>query len=163
MTMSSSAGAEGEFLDVVRLWRLAPGAYTREVIHAATECLVAGLDTEGLRELAGASPRDSRFVLDPLIVKTIEELGLSDALEPDVQLSAMRVLARRLTFGRMSSHRGRTRTSATTAESSAGRSSTSMTCTTRRSTWNSTKQSSMPWCGGRQTLCSPALRRRAFP
>ena len=98
--MTAPANHAGdEFLDVVRLWRLAPGTYVGEVIDAATECLIAGLDTEALRELAGASPRESLFVLEPLILDTVERLGLSDALEPDLQLSALLALARRVAAG----------------------------------------------------------------
>ncbi|MBD5784832.1 hypothetical protein IF650_01445 [Cellulosimicrobium terreum] len=79
----------------------APGTYAREVNGAATECLVSGSDTEALREPAGASPRDSRFLLDPLGLTTVEDLGVSDALEPDLQLSAVLVHARRLKAARV--------------------------------------------------------------
>jgi hypothetical protein len=97
----SGPAAEGELLDAVLLWRAVPGTHAGEVIDAACECLVAGSDTEALRELAGASLRDSSFVLDPLILRTLDELGLSDALEVDLQRSAMLVLARRLATGRI--------------------------------------------------------------
>lgn len=93
--------AEAEFLDVVRLWRVVPGTYIGEVIDAATQCLVAGSDTEALRELAGSSPRESRFVVDPLVHSTVEQLKLSAALDPDLERSAMLALARRLTRGRI--------------------------------------------------------------
>lgn len=97
----SRSAAEDELLDAVQLWWIAPGAYAGEVIDAATECLVAGLDTEALRELAGASVRDSRLLLDPLILKTIDELTLNESLGTDSQLSAMLVQARRLGVGRI--------------------------------------------------------------
>lgn len=101
VTELSSTAAEDELLDVVRLWRLAPGTHVAEVIEAATQCLVAGSDSESLRELAGASVRDSRFVLDPLVLRTVDELGLSGELESEVQLSAMFAMARRLRSGRV--------------------------------------------------------------
>jgi hypothetical protein len=92
--------AEKEFLDAVGLWRLTPGSFARDVIDTATECLVDGSDTATLRELAGASPWESRLVLEPLVLQTVEELGLSEELDPDVELSALLVLARRLASGR---------------------------------------------------------------
>lgn len=102
MTGLGSTAAEEELLDVVRLWRLAPGTHVAEVIDAATQCLVAGSDSESLRELAGASVRDSRFLMDPLVLRTVDELGLGGALESDLQLSAMSAMARRLRSGRVS-------------------------------------------------------------
>ncbi|WP_432885511.1 hypothetical protein ACQPYH_01610 [Kribbella sp. CA-245084] len=80
--------------DAVSLWRLSPGT-ANEVIDAAVQCLVAGVDSPTLRELAGASPRDSRFVLEPLIEDTLDELGMEDVLAVNAQRGAFAAVLRR--------------------------------------------------------------------
>lgn len=93
--------AAQEFVDAVSLWRLEPSRLG-EVIDAATDALVAGLDSPSLRELAGASPRESRFVLDPLIRATIDELGLVAVRDLTLQKAALLAMLRRLRAGRVS-------------------------------------------------------------
>lgn len=100
MTDESSSAARDELLDAVRLWRVAPGTHAADVIDAATEGLVVGLDSALLRELAGASPQDSHFVFEPMVVTTMEELDLAKLLEPDLEVAAMSAMARRLSQGR---------------------------------------------------------------
>ncbi|MET9271095.1 hypothetical protein [Kribbella sp. NPDC003557] len=80
--------------DAVSLWRLSPGT-ANEVIDAAAQCLVADVDSPTLRELAGASPRDSPFVLKPLIEGTLHELGMLDMLSVDAQRGALGAVLRR--------------------------------------------------------------------
>jgi hypothetical protein len=74
--------------DAVSLWRLGPEK-TKEVIDAAVQCLVADVDSPTLRELAGASPLGSQFVLEQLIEDTLQELGMQDVLAADVQRGAL--------------------------------------------------------------------------
>lgn len=93
--------ARQEFRDAVCLWRVSPSGAAAVVIEAATECLVAGEDTPTLRELAGASPRESAFVLEPLITDTVNELGMADLLGADVQVEALRAMLRRLLAGKI--------------------------------------------------------------
>ena len=80
--------------DAVSLWRLSPGT-ADDVVDAAVQCLVAGVDSPTLRELAGASSRESQFVLEPLIEDTLHELGIEDASAVDVQRGAMAAVLRR--------------------------------------------------------------------
>jgi hypothetical protein len=72
-----------------------------EVIDAATECLVQGVDSPSLRELAGASPRESHFVLDELITATVAELSLLELLEGDVQRGALEAMLRKMLAGQI--------------------------------------------------------------
>ena len=88
------------FEDAIGLWRLDPGSATADVIDAATACLVDGFDTPALRELAGASPRESHFVLDPLIIDTVNELGKSELLDLDIQHAALGAMLRKMVNGR---------------------------------------------------------------
>ncbi|MGH8892473.1 MAG: hypothetical protein ACRDWY_04080 [Actinomycetes bacterium] len=93
--------ARQEFRDAVCLWRVSPSGAATVVIDAATECLVAGEDTPTLRELAGASPRASAFILEPLITDTVNELGMADLFGADVQVEALRAMLRRLLAGKI--------------------------------------------------------------
>lgn len=80
--------------DAVSLWRLSPGN-ANEVIDAAVQCLVADVDSPTLRELAGASPRDSQFVLERLIEDTLQELEMQDALAVNAQRGAFAAVLHR--------------------------------------------------------------------
>lgn len=97
--MSAERGTS--FSDAVSLWRLSPSRWMEDVIDGATDLLVDGLDSPSLRVLAGASPRDSHFELDELILTTIEELGMSELLKGDEQLGALKVILRRMLAGSM--------------------------------------------------------------
>lgn len=89
------------FLDAVSIWRLTDGAVD-EVIDGATECLVEGVDSPTLRVLAGESPRESRFVLGPMIEDTLRELGLDDLLAANRQRAALSAMLRRFKAGSVS-------------------------------------------------------------
>lgn len=89
------------FEDAIGLWRLDPGIAAADVIDAATGCLVDGFDTPALRELAGASPHDSHFALDPLIIDTVNELGKSELLDIDIQHAALGAMLRKMVNGRV--------------------------------------------------------------
>lgn len=80
--------------DAVSVWRLSPGT-VNEVIDAAVQCLVAGVDSPALRELAGASPRDPQFVLEPLVEDTLAELGMLNVLSVNAQRGALAAMLRR--------------------------------------------------------------------
>jgi hypothetical protein len=80
--------------DAVSLWRLIPGTIAH-VIDAAVRCLVADVDSPTLRELAGASPQDSQFVLEPLIEDTLQELGMQEVLAVNAQRAALTAALRR--------------------------------------------------------------------
>ncbi|MGW6197133.1 hypothetical protein ACWF0M_13385 [Kribbella sp. NPDC055110] len=89
--------------DAVNLWRLSPGN-ANQVIDAAVQCLVAGVDSPTLRELAGASPRESQFVLEGLIEDTLQELGMQEVLAVDAQRGALAAILRRFKGNELSAH-----------------------------------------------------------
>jgi hypothetical protein len=80
--------------DAVSLWRLSPGN-ANEVIDAAVQCLLADVDSPALRELAGAPPWESQFVLERLIEDTLQELGMQDVLLVEAQRGAFAAALRR--------------------------------------------------------------------
>ena len=88
--------------EAVSLWRLNGAMHTAEVIDAATDCLVAGLDSPSLRILAGASPRGSMFELEPLILASLEELNQTDLLQANIEREALRTMSRRYRRGAIS-------------------------------------------------------------
>ena len=98
MTETTPAEARAGLADAFSIWRLMPGTVAG-VIGAATECLVAGVDSPRLRELAGASPRESQFVLQPLIEDTLDELGLHGVRASNVQHAALTAMLHRLEGG----------------------------------------------------------------
>ena len=75
--MPDRAGEDaiGRLSDAVAFWRVG-AAPASDVVDAAVDCLVADVDSPALRELAGESPRESRFILDPLIDQALDELGV---------------------------------------------------------------------------------------
>lgn len=93
--------ATSKLADAVSIWRVSPGA-VNDVIDSATDCLVAGVDSPTLRELAGASPHESRFVLAPMVEDTLAELGLTDVLTVSIQRAALSVMVRRFGAGEVS-------------------------------------------------------------
>lgn len=90
-----------QLVDAVSLWRMSP-RHAGEVIAAATSCLVVGLDTPALRELAGESPAKSSFEVEGLIRQCLEELAVSDVLELDLELAAATAMIRRFLAGSVS-------------------------------------------------------------
>ncbi len=63
---------------------------------------MAAVDSPTLRELAGASPRDSQFELEPLIESTLQELGLEQILAVSPQRGALVAMIRRFKNGEFS-------------------------------------------------------------
>jgi len=94
-----AASATLALQDAVRLWRLNGTTHVSEVIDAATDCLVADLDSPSLRTLAGASPRQSMYEIEPLVLATLSELGHADLLDTNVQREALRAMLRRFQRG----------------------------------------------------------------
>jgi hypothetical protein len=92
--------ATGRLSDAVALWR-AGAAQASEVIDAAVECLVADVDSPALRELAGESPRESRFILDPLIDQALDEVGLDPVTAANIQQAALTAVLRRYRRGEL--------------------------------------------------------------
>ncbi|WP_116950665.1 hypothetical protein [Jiangella endophytica] len=92
--------ARAALADAVSLWRLTP-AVAKDVIDAATDALVAGLDSPSLRILAGEPASATAYELADLIDDTMCELGLADVLEDDVQRAALAAMLRRLRAGRV--------------------------------------------------------------
>ncbi|NKY39084.1 hypothetical protein [Cellulomonas septica] len=74
--------ARTAFTDTVRLWRL-DGASTGDVVDAAVGCLVAGLDSPTLRELAGEPSSAVRHDVGPEVDRTLVELGRPDVVTED--------------------------------------------------------------------------------
>lgn len=95
MTDLTREAATSLLSDAVAIWRLQPGL-VEDVVDAAVDCLVADVDTPSLRVLAGADPKDSRWVLEPLIEDTVRELGLTELLSISPQRAALTVMLRRL-------------------------------------------------------------------
>lgn len=100
--MDVSRDARAALADAVALWRLLDGAAASDIIDAATQALVDGLDSPTLRELAGASPKASWFFLNPIIEQTLEELEMSDLLRESAQQTALRAMVRRFQAGTVS-------------------------------------------------------------
>jgi hypothetical protein len=100
MTATTPTEARASLVDAFSIWRLSPGTVDA-VIDAATDCLVAGIDSPRLRELAGASPRESQFVLQPLIEETLDELGMQHARSTNTQQAALTAMLHRLQDGRV--------------------------------------------------------------
>ena len=97
MTAGPDEAVEG-LCDAVSLWRLS-AAYTGDVVDAAVACLVAGVDSPTLRQLASASPQDSQFELEPMIDTTLNELGRGHVLAGEPQRGALTAMVRRFKDG----------------------------------------------------------------
>jgi hypothetical protein len=76
VTRNEGAPAEQRLYDAVARWNPGSGYGLSDLIHAACQALIDGLDSPTLRELAGASPRDSSWDVRELVLKTLDELGI---------------------------------------------------------------------------------------
>ncbi|GAA2985854.1 hypothetical protein [Actinokineospora diospyrosa] len=70
--------AEQRLYGAVRRWQVVPKEGLAGVIDAACLALVDGLDSPALRDLAGASPRDSRYDVGDVVTATLAELGIPE-------------------------------------------------------------------------------------
>ena len=92
--------ATGRLSDAVAFWRVG-AAPASGVVDAAVECLVADVDSPALRELAGMSPRESRYILDPLIDQALEELGAGRLVAANPQRAALTAVLKRYQRGEL--------------------------------------------------------------
>jgi hypothetical protein len=76
VTENDSMPAEQRLHDAVARWVPDTGYGMSDMIDAACQALLDGLDSPALRELAGASPRDSSWDVRELAGRTLEELGI---------------------------------------------------------------------------------------
>lgn len=65
----------------VGLWGTAGPDGTRAVFDTATDLLVLGYDTPALRQLAGLSPGDSFYEVEPAVAAALDELEIGDLLD----------------------------------------------------------------------------------
>lgn len=76
VTENDGASAEQRLYDAVARWVPDMGYGMSDVIDAACLALIDGLDSPTLRELAGASPRDSSWDVRELASRTLDELRI---------------------------------------------------------------------------------------
>ncbi|WP_442792195.1 hypothetical protein [Micromonospora sp. NBC_01796] len=78
VTVTETGGeiAEKRLYDAVERWNADTGYGLEDMIHAACQALIDGLDSPALCELAGVSVRDSSWDVRELVVKALEELGI---------------------------------------------------------------------------------------
>lgn len=76
---------------------------TAELIRTACDALVVGADSQGLRELAGASDSTSRFDIEDLVEQVAAEFGFEFHRTDSSagRLEASRLLARRCVNGHL--------------------------------------------------------------
>lgn len=92
--------ARAALADAIRMWRLEP-ITAGTVIDAAVGCLVAGLDTPSLCELAGAPPRTDVFSMEQLILDTLRQLDMQALMEEDIKRGALVAMLHRLEAGQI--------------------------------------------------------------
>lgn len=92
--------ARAALADAIRMWRLEP-ITAEAVVDSAVGCLVAGVDTPSLCELAGAPPRTDVFSMEQLISDTLRELDMRALLEEDVKRGALVAMLHSLRSGRI--------------------------------------------------------------
>lgn len=73
----------------VGLWRTSGPAGTRAVIDAATDLLVLGYDSPALRELAGLTPQDSYYDIEPVLVRVLDQLELNGLLDGSAERAGL--------------------------------------------------------------------------
>ena len=97
----SEEDATEQLFDSVALWEVRSTFGADEVISAAVDALVAGLDSPSLRELAGVSASEDYWTLRPLVEATLDELNVSypGPGGDETQMAAARVMCKRLLEG----------------------------------------------------------------
>lgn len=87
--------------DVV-LWSVGE-VTTAELVRCACDALIEGLDSQALRELAGASETDSQYEIEDLLERVATELDFAFYARDsaDGRLAAARVLAARCAAGHL--------------------------------------------------------------
>ncbi|MFB9315698.1 hypothetical protein [Nocardioides plantarum] len=89
MTGQTSDEAAAYLAHTARQWRdetesawLLAHRHTAEVVQAAVDCLVAGLDTPSLRALAGLPSGAPRSTVGPVLLDTLRELDIPERPDP---------------------------------------------------------------------------------
>lgn len=85
--------------DAAALWAVTASEGFGELVEAATEALVAELDSPSLRTLAGESGSPSFWALQPLVRRTLDELGRDYLQGETAQVAAIRAMCRRFERG----------------------------------------------------------------
>ncbi|GAB3952875.1 hypothetical protein [Micromonospora vulcania] len=98
-----SNDALARFQDATTLWSIGQGT-AAEVIEAACDCLVAGVDSPSLCILAGVSPTATEQDLLQWLEPTLDELGLTfyPRGSEEVEDAAVRIMATKLLVGALS-------------------------------------------------------------
>jgi hypothetical protein len=89
-----------QLADAIALWRFNPDGRGQEIVDAAVDALVGGVDSPTLRELAGVPGNEPRSVLDELVDTTTAELGINSLPDPTGS-TAFRVMAHQAIAGRI--------------------------------------------------------------
>jgi hypothetical protein len=76
VTEKDGGASEQRLYDAVAHWNVETGYGLADLIHAACKALIDGLDSPALRELAGASVKDSSWEIRELVSKSLEELEI---------------------------------------------------------------------------------------
>lgn len=76
MIEDEGGSAEQRLHDAVARWDFDTGLGLSEMLEAACQALVDGLDSQALRELAGASAKDSSWDIRELVSKSLDELRI---------------------------------------------------------------------------------------
>ncbi|MCX5613548.1 hypothetical protein OHB39_39610 [Streptomyces sp. NBC_00047] len=100
--MTSTEAAASALQDHATLWSVGE-ARASDVVDAACDALVAGLDTPGLRILAACTRAEADYDVHDLLPAALDELGLTFySLASDAgQEAAARALARRMLAGEL--------------------------------------------------------------
>ena len=102
MTAALSNDPIGEFRDAVALW--SAEAWTHEeLVEAACDALIAGVDSPGLRELAGVFRLEAHYEVPRLLPIAAEELGVEWHARGSKlgRIAGCRAMARLCLFARM--------------------------------------------------------------
>ncbi|MDC7122861.1 hypothetical protein OMK64_15100 [Cellulomonas fimi] len=96
-----SGTAAQALFDAVALWEIRSPRAADEVIAAAVDALVAGVDSPSLRELAGVPASADYWTLRPLVEATLGELRIPypGPGREDLEIAATRVMCARLLEG----------------------------------------------------------------
>ncbi|WP_284574618.1 hypothetical protein [Streptomyces sp. 2P-4] len=100
--MTSTEAAAIALQDHAALWR-AREISASDVVNAACDALVAGLDTPSLRVLAACTRAEADYDVHDLLTPALEELGLTfhPAASEAGREAAVRALARRMLAGEL--------------------------------------------------------------
>ncbi|MFI1279266.1 hypothetical protein ACH4U5_00585 [Streptomyces sp. NPDC020858] len=100
--MTPTESAASALQDHASLWRVGEGCAT-DVVSAACDALVAGLDSPALRILAACTRAEADYDVHDLLPPALDELGLTllPAGSEAAEEAAVRALARRMLAGEL--------------------------------------------------------------